>query len=489
MQTTTNPEAARAPQAASGKLDPKVLKLVLILLVGALAPLFDTTIVNVALPTLSRALHAPVSTVQWIVTGYLLSLSIMIPLSGWAMNRFGGKQIWMVSLLLFLAGSSLSALSWNMPSLIVFRVLQGMGGGLMLPIMQTLVIQAAGGRSLGRLMAVVGFPALLGPILGPVLGGLIINSLDWRWIFVVNVPICIAALLLAWYGIPGSKPQRTQRLDILGLLLLSPGLAVALYGLAQVGTANGFGTAAVLVPLAIGVALLLAFAIYAWFIASNPLVDLRLFRVPSFSAASLLLFFSGLALYGGLLLLPLYFQQIGGQSVLAAALLLVPQGVGALLTRNLAGTLTDRIGARPVVLAGIVLMAAGTLPFALADAHTSYLLLAGALIVRGAGLGGVTLPVMAAANQDLHREQIPHASITTRIMQQLGGAFGAAVMAVILQQQITSYAASGGLATAFSHTFWWVVGFTVFAIVPTLFLPGSLRRRTQMAQAAASEVA
>jgi EmrB/QacA subfamily drug resistance transporter len=489
MQTATNPQAARAPQAASEKLDPKVLKLVLILLVGALAPLFDTTIVNVALPTLSHELQAPVSTVQWIVTGYLLSLSIMVPLSGWALNRFGGKQIWMVSLLLFLAGSSLSAMSWDMTSLIVFRVLQGVGGGLMLPIMQTLVIQAAGGRSLGKLMSVVSLPALLGPILGPVLGGLIINSLDWRWIFVVNVPICLAALLLAWYGMPSSQPERTQHLDFLGLLLVSPGLAVTLYGLTQVGSSGGFGTAAVLVPLAIGLALLFAFAIYAWFFASNPLVNLRLFCVPSFAAASLLLFLSGLAIYGALLLLPLYFQQVGGQSVLAAGLLLAPQGVGALLTRSWVGTLTDHLGARLIVLAGIVLTAVGTLPFAFADGHTNYLLLACALVVRGAGLGGVTIPVMVAAYKDLTREQIPHASISTRIMQQLGGAFGAAVIAIILQQEITSFLSSGGLAAAFSHTFWWVMGFTTFALVPALFLPGSFRHRDQTAQTASSEAA
>ncbi|MBA3822721.1 MAG: multidrug efflux MFS transporter [Ktedonobacterales bacterium] len=474
MATTTERIAAPEPQPADTRLDPKVIRLVAILLVGGLAPLFDTTIVNVAISTLDHELHAPVATIQWVITGYLLSLSMMVPLSGWSMNRFGGKQMWMVSLALFMVGSVLSGLSWDITSLIIFRVIQGIGGGLMLPILQNLIVQAAGGRALGRLMSVVSLPALIGPILGPVLGGIIINSLNWRWIFGVNVPICIAALILAWFGMPATQPQRTQRLDIVGLLLLSPGLAVTLFGLAQVGNANGFGAPQVLIPLGIGVGLLLAFTIYASF-SANPLVDLRLFRYPSLAAASGLLFLSGLTLYGALLLLPLYFQQADGQSVLAAGLLLAPQGMGALLTRSWVGSLTDRIGARPIVFAGIVITALGTIPFALVDAHTNYLILAGALLVRGAGLGAVTIPVMAAAYLGLQRDEVPHASIAIRVAQQIGGAFGAAVIAIILQQQIAMH---NGLALAFGHTFWWSVGFTLLAIVPTLFLPRIASKRT-----------
>jgi EmrB/QacA subfamily drug resistance transporter len=476
MQSTADRVGQQTPSPADNKLDASIVKLAAILLVGALAPLFDTTIVNVALASLGHELHAPVSTVQWIVTGYLLSLSMMVPLSGWSMNRFGGKQVWMVSVAIFLIGSVLSGLSWDITSLIIFRVIQGIGGGLMLPILQNLIIQAAGGRSLGRLMGVIGLPALVGPILGPVLGGFIINSLNWRWIFGINIPICIVALLLTWRGLPADQPRRTQRLDLVGFLLLSPGLAITLYGLSQLGSAKSVDGTIVL-PLAIGGGLILAFAIYALFVA-NPLVDLRLLRYRSLASASSLMFLSGLALYGALLLLPLYFQRVGGQSVLGAGLLLAPQGIGALLTRSLVGTLTDRIGARPIVFAGIIVTALGTLPFALGDAHTSYLIIAGALIVRGAGLGGLTIPVMAAAYQGLQRDEVPHASIVVRVTQQIGGAFGAAVLAIILEQQVTANATAAGLSLAFSHAFWWAIGFMALAVVPALFLPQNRSTRT-----------
>jgi len=461
------------------RLDPAVLKLAWILLVGILAPLFDATIVNVALGTLGRDLDASVSTIQWVVTGYLLALGMAIPLSGWSVARFGGKRMWMVSLGLFLVGSVLSGAAWNVGDLIASRVLQGIGGGLMIPIMQTLVARAAGGRNLGRLMAVASMPALVGPILGPMLGGLIVGHFAWRWIFYFNVPICLAALVLAWRGMPSDPPRGGQRLDALGLALLSPALAALVYGLARVSPSGGFADAAVVVPFAIGLGLLVAFAIHALRTRAEPVVDLRLFRVRSFWASTCLLFLAGLSLYGALLLLPLYYQQVRGQSVMAAGLLLAPQGVGALLIRIWAGELTDRIGARPVVLVGIALTAAGTLPFALAGPHTSQLLLGAALIVRGAGLGAVTVPAIAAAYQGLREEQIPHASSARTIVQQVGGAFGAAVLAVILESRIAGHAPAvvPRLVAAFEQAFWWSVLFTVLAFVPALLLPRHARDR------------
>ena len=215
-------------------------------------------------------------------------------------------------------------------------------------------------------------------------------------------------------------------------MLLSPALAAIIYGLAQVGTLGGFGHATVAVPLALGVALLGAFVVHALRARTEAVVDLRLFRVRSFASASALLFLSGLSMYGAMLLLPLYYQQVRGQGVVAAGLLLAPQGLGSLLTRGPLGTLIDRIGSRPVILAGTVLTALGTVAYTQAGPHTSELLLAVSLVVRGAGLSGATMAVMAAAYRDLAPADIPHASSATRILQQVGGSFGAAVLAVVL---------------------------------------------------------
>lgn len=281
-------------------------------------------------------------------------------------------------------------------------------------------------------------------------------------------------------------PRVGQRLDTLGLALLSPAVAALIYGLARVDPSGGFADASVVVPLAIGSGLLGAFAVHALATRAEPIVDLRLFEVRSFSASACLLFLAGLSLYGALLLLPLYYQQVRGEDVLATGLLLAPQGVGALLVRVRVGELTDRVGARPVVLAGIALTVAGTLPFALAGPNTSQLLLGAALVVRGVGLGAVIVPVMAAAYRGLPEKQIPHASSASRIVQQVGGAFGAAVLAVVLDSRIAANAITGstGIVAAFDHAFWWSVGFAVLAFVPALLLPRRKRDRSDAAGSA-----
>ena len=205
----------------------------------------------------------------------------------------------------------------------------------MLPLMSTLVMQAAGGKSLGRTMSVVSLPAILGPILGPVLGGAILNWFDWRWLFWVNVPFCVVGFVLAWKLLPADQRQRVRRLDLAGFLLLSPGIVGILYGLSNASAAGGFARLDVLAPMLIGAALLTAFTIHATRFGQRALVDVRLFAHRAVASAAGLLFLSGAALYGAMLLLPLYFQDIRGADALAAGLVLVPQGIGTLLSRSL----------------------------------------------------------------------------------------------------------------------------------------------------------
>ncbi|MFI9175943.1 MDR family MFS transporter [Streptomyces lincolnensis] len=435
-----------------------VYKLAGILVLGALAPLLDSTIVAIAIHTLGTDLHAGTSTVQWVSTAYLLALAMVVPVSGWAARRFGARRVWLGALTLFLAGSLLCALAPTVGTLIAFRVVQGVGGGLMLPVLQTLIIRAAGREGLGRVMAVVSLPALIGPILGPVLGGLIVGHLSWRWIFYVNLPLCLLALALAWRGVPEDRGTASARLDLTGLALASPGLAALVYGLAGAGE-QGFGHARVLLPLAAGALLVAAFVRHA-LRRERPLIDVRLLRVRSFAVASVLTFTGGLTLFGGMFLLPLYYQQARHESVVAAGLLLVPQGVGALLARS-TGPLSDRVGARPVVVGGMLLTALGTLPFCTAT-HDD-VLLGLALVVRGLGMSATNLALLVGAFQDLAPEHIADASGTTRVLQQLGGSFGTAVLAAVL--------AHGDGATAFPRAFLWSTAFTVVAALVGLCLP------------------
>jgi EmrB/QacA subfamily drug resistance transporter len=470
--------AATRTKPPAEKLDPKVVKTVLILMVGGLAVIFDTTIVSVALHTLALKLGTSVATIQWVTTGYLLALGIAVPLSTWGLARFGGKRLWMFSLAVFLVGSVGSSLAWNVSSLIGWRFVQGIGGGLMLPLMTTLIFQAAGGRSLGRLVTYVALPALLGPILGPLVGGAILTHFSWRFMFWVNVPFCAVGLLLAWRYLnidapaPAGAPARRPRLDLPGLFLLAPGTVAVLLGLANAGTAAGFAHPDVIIPVIIGLALLAAFTGYA-LRKSRPLVEIRLLARRSVGSSSAVLFFSGFSLYGALLLMPLYYQEVRGTTALAAGVMLIPQGIGTLLSRTVTGSNIDRFGPRVFALAGFAVVAAATVPFALAGPHTSEWLLAVWMLIRGFGLGAITMPVMVAGNMGLDKQQIPHSSVLTRTAQQIGGSFGAAVLAVILEDAVAAH--HGALAGAFHVAFWWSVGFSAVAVLLSLWLPGARR--------------
>jgi EmrB/QacA subfamily drug resistance transporter len=451
-------------------LTPQVRNALLALIVGGIAAILDSTMVTLAIHTLSLDLHSDPGTIQWVTTGYLLAIAVAIPTTGWAESRWGGKRVWMGALTLFVVGSVLCATAWDAGSLIAFRVLQGFGAGLIFPLLQTLAVRAAGGKVSSRLMAAVSLPLALGPILGPVFGGLILNWLSWRWLFLVNVPLIAAGLVLAWRFLPADRPEpgaARSRLDVVGLGLLAPGLAGVLLGLSQLSQDGGLAHAGVLVPLLAGIALLGAFVAWALRPGERPVVDIRLLRLRSLGSASGALFTAGAAMYAGMFLLPLYYQELRGETVLAAGLLMIPQGVGALASRFLIGKLVDRFGARAVTVGSFLLTAAATVPFALAGPDTSLWLLGAVLLVRGLGIGAVLIPPMSVAYDDIEPAAIPHATMNTRIAQQVGASFGTAIVAVALQSLLSS-----GAADAFQGAFWWAIGITVAALVPALSLPG-----------------
>src|SRR5947209_4854646 len=258
-------------------LDRNVAAIAAVVVIGAIMSILDTTIVNIALRTLSRDLHASLDSVQWVATGYLLSLALVIPLTGWASERFGARRVWLVSVALFTAGSVLCGFAWSLGSLVFFRVLQGIGGGMIMPVGMILLAQAAGPQRIGRVMSVIGVPMIMAPVLGPALGGLIVDNLSWRWIFFVNVPIGILGVVMGRRLLPrGAAKADPGRLDIRGLALLSPGLALVVFGLSEVATKGGITATEAWLPIVVGIVLVVAFARHA-LRASNPLIDVRLF--------------------------------------------------------------------------------------------------------------------------------------------------------------------------------------------------------------------
>jgi EmrB/QacA subfamily drug resistance transporter len=466
---------------ATERIEPWVWRVAGIVVVGSIMSILDTTIVNVALSRLGSELHTPIANIQWVVTAYLLSLAAVIPVSGWAGRRFGPKPVYLTSLVLFTGGSVLCGLATSATELIVFRVLQGIGGGLILPVGQLIMASAAGPRRMGRVMGVAAVPVMLAPILGPALGGLILDNTSWRWIFFVNVPIGVVAVLVALRGLPRSKPQDAGRLDVLGLVLVVTGMPLITYGLAEIGTTGSFSSAKVTAPILGGLALVALFVAHARR-AARPLLDVHLYRRRTFSAASITTFCLGAALFGAMILMPLYYQQVRGESVLATGLLVGPQGLGAALAIPISARLTDRIGGGVLALFGVTVTTLATIPFGLIGADTSIVSLSLWMVLRGIGIGFAFMPAMAAAFASLEPRELSDATPQMNVLQRIGGSIGTAVLAVVLQRALVSAhhpLTPEGVAGAYATAFWWSLGITALAIVPSIVLMRAERHQAR----------
>jgi EmrB/QacA subfamily drug resistance transporter len=348
---------------------------------------------------------------------------------------------------------------------------------MVMPVGQAVLVQAAPAGKLGRVMAAMGVPAMVGPVAGPVLGGVLVTSLSWRWIFYINIPVCLAALALSARSMPSVTAPGRSRLDWPGLALLSPGCAAIVYGFAQTPQYHGFTDGHVLIPLATGMILLAAFSLKA-LRTDHPLIDLRLFARRSFASASATMFASGLVLFGAMGALPLYYQLARGDSAQHAGLLLIPLGAGLGLALLIAGRLADKITPRTIALAGLALAALGTYAYTQVSAETSQLLIGAAQVASGLGTGATLVPIMSAAFRGLEPAAVPRASTSIRIMQQLGASFGSAALFIIVAHELAAHAPTAtGLAAAFSTTFWWVLAFTGVMLIPILFLPSTTKAR------------
>jgi EmrB/QacA subfamily drug resistance transporter len=451
------------------RIEAHVWRIAFVVILGSIMSILDTTIVNVALETLGRELNSTLSDIQWVITGYMLSLAAVIPVTGWAARRFGPKPVYLLSLALFTGGSVLCGIATSATELIVFRVVQGIGGGMILPIGQLMMASAAGPKRMGRVMSIVAVPAMLAPILGPTIGGVIVDNASWRWIFFVNLPVGVVAFVLALRLLPRAERQPTDRLDIRGLVLMASGVPLLTYGLAEIGATGSFTTARALLPLLGGAALIGVFALHALRVP-KPLLDLRLYRRATFSSASIAMFCLGAALFGGMILMPLYWQQIRGESVVDTGLLTAPMGLGMALVMPLVGRLADRVGGGPLALVGVAVTSVATIPFGLVGAHTSIAWLSIAMIVRGMGVGFAFMPAMSAAFAALHQSELSDATPQLNVLQRVGGSIGTALLAVVLQRALSGAHGLSAAADAYGTAFWWSLALTAVAVVPCLVL-------------------
>jgi EmrB/QacA subfamily drug resistance transporter len=456
------------------RLDGQTRGIIAVVSVGTIVVALDTTIVNVALETLTHELHSSLSAIQWVVSGYTLALAAVIPMAGWSCRRFGARQVLIVSLGLFTAGSALCGLATSTATLVIFRVLQGLGGGMIIPVGQLIVANHAGPARMGRLMGLVSMPVILAPTVGPTLGGLILDHLSWRWVFFVNLPIGIINIALALRLLPatGREGEAAGRFDFRGLALLSLGLPLLVYGVSEFGSTGHVDGPKVLGPVVLSVILLVAFVLHARRV-ERPLLDVRLFANRVFAWAQLAICVTGALVFGGVLLWPLYFQLVRHESVLHTGLLSAPSGAGICVVLPLAGRLADRFGGGSVARAGVLVAMVATIPLATVSATTPLWVVALTLFVRGLGLGFSIIPVTSAAYASLTREQLPDGAAEVNVLQRVAGSLGTALMAVILQRSIASHGSSAGpeqIADAFDVAFWWLFAFSALSLLPLTML-------------------
>jgi EmrB/QacA subfamily drug resistance transporter len=482
-------------------IDAAVLKIAGVVVLGAIMSILDITVVNVALPTFQSVFGTvddpiPYSHVAWTVTAYTLALATVIPLTGWAADRFGTKRLYMTAILLFTAGSALCATAWDINVLIGFRVLQGLGGGMLMPLGMTIMTRAAGPKRMGRLMAILGVPMLLGPILGPILGGWLIQIASWHWVFLINLPIGLVALVYAWRVLPKDAPKPSESFDFLGMLLMSPGLALFLFGVSSIPDKGTVTAPRVWASMLVGALLIGLFVVHS-FRPAHPLLDLRLFKNRNLTFSLITMFLFVAAFFGGLLLVPTYFQQVRGESTLHAGLLVAPQGLGAMLTMPIAGRLVDRLPIGRIIPFGLVGILVGMFGLTQITSTTSYGFIIATLFVMGLGMGGTMMPLFTSALKTLTSSQISRGSTLLNINQQIASSVGVAVMSVLLTNHLKSSDLAGpamaslrdpslvdriggpgavvqGLADAgqaFAETYWvaWVL--VLLTLVPAAFLP------------------
>ncbi|KWO42567.1 disulfide bond formation protein DsbA [Burkholderia sp. MSMB1459WGS] len=461
-----SPELA---DAADDRIDPSVWKIAGVALFGALLAQLDATIVNVSLSNLAAELNSSLSTIQWVTSGYLLALTLVLPLNGWLVDRIGAKALYLWCFSAFMLCSALCGLAWSAPSLIAFRVLQGVSGGLLAPMTQMMIARAAG-KHMARVAGYMALPVLLAPVLGPVIAGAILQYASWRWLFLVNLPVGVIALLLVLLVLPGDRHETTRRkLDWVGLALLSPGLVMFLYGSERLNRAAGC------IILTCGLLMMAAFLWSARAKGDNALIDLHLFRGKVFSVAAVTQFLSNGGMFAGQMLIPAFLIQACGRAPGEMGWLLAPLGIGMMLTNPFMGMLTDRFGIRRVSAGGALLTLLATLPMLYLAAHgLNLLVLIPALLLRGIGMSGVGLPSLSAAYASVRRERMPMATTSLNIVQRLGGPTMTTLCATFLAWKLKSLGAGHAISGAYGGAFLILCGIHAFAFVAAAQLPRRL---------------
>ncbi len=409
----------------------------IVVIFGLFMTILDATIVNIAIPSLQNVFGANLTSVQWVLTAYTLAQGVATPLTAFLSQRLGQKRLYLIALACFTLGSICCGFAFNLPMLIFFRVLQGATGAFLSPLAITLLWTEFPPEERGTALGALGIPILLAPALGPTLGGYIVTFLGWRLIFFINVPIGILGIIMGSIFLRQGQREARAPFDIPGFVSASIGLASLLYGLSEAST-DGWGSGTVLGCMALGIVMLAIFVVVELNIANRggrPLLDLRVFANGPFTtsmiASSLVVF----ALYGGLFIIPIYLQELRGLSAYQAGLLLLPQALGSMVASVVGGRLVDKLGVRPVVIPGLIILAIALWLFTSLGAYTPYGTIQIWLIIRGLALGLTFQPLAVSALSGMSPRQLPGATAVNTTARFVVSSLAVAVIATLVQTQ------------------------------------------------------
>lgn len=482
--TVDHHAAGNVPVDVFGRRLPYKYIVAIVYVTALFLDILDVTIVNVAIPTLGRDFAT--ENAEWIVLGYTLSLAVWIPVSGWLGDRFGTKRVFMFAFGAFVVGSLLCASAQSIEQLIAFRVLQGVGGGMLTPVGVSMLFRAFPPAERARASTYIMIPTLAAPALGPILGGLLVTHASWRWIFLINVPIGIVGLLFGMRFLREQREPSVGRFDIPGFLLSGSALALVVYGLSE-GPRIGWSDPVVVTTLALGVVLGAAMVWVETHVA-EPMLALRLFGNRIFRQCNVVSALSTMSFLGLLFVMPLYLQLLRGFTPLESGLTTFPQAFGVMISSQFAGRLYGRIGPRRLMAGGLIAAGVVISFFIGLDQDSSLWLIRGMMFLRGLCMGFAFVPMQAASYSSIAPSDNGRASAIFATQRQVAVSLGVAVLASVLASymslsQYPQNAAEVARAlTGFHLAFGLAVVFALAAGVAALFIRDSDAAATMAAR-------
>ena len=409
----------------------------IVFVAGVFMDILDTTSVNVALPTLAREFDATTSQIEWVILGYLLSLAVWIPASGWIGDRFGTKKIYLLALVMFTGASVLCGTADSITELTAFRILQGVGGGMLVPVGTAMLFRAFPPIERAKASTVLIIPTVLAPALGPVVGGWFVTYHSWRWIFYLNVPIGILAFAIGFVGLREHREPAAGRFDLAGFLLSGFSLAGILFALSR-GPVDGWASPEVLLPGVLGTIALVAL-IYVETHIEDPMLALRLFRERMFRNTNIVTALSFGSFAGLLFLLPLFLQELLGLTAIQSGLTTFPQALGMILASQVVGRLYHTVGPRRLMVGGLFALSVVTIPLCFVQLDTSLWVIRGIMFVRGICMAFSFVPVQSASYANIENADTGRASAIFSAQRQVAASLGVALLATVLIEATHHY--------------------------------------------------